>query len=178
VIRDLGDSISSTVLESIGRTIGRAQERRPLPVDLLESDDAYLAVFDAPGALSSDVQVRYEANEVVVRIDRFREFRDEFEMKFPGRGLALDGRVELPPEAAVDPSRARATLKNNGTLQVRLPKVRGGEEAEAQETDTHGEQDQEATEPGDGASEAAETSGEDDREQAEGDDRDDEDGSA
>jgi len=123
VIQELGDSIGSRVLESIGRTVGRAQERRPLPVDLLESDGAYLAVFDAQGAMSSDVQVRFEDGAVVVRIDRFREFHEGFEMQFPGRGLSLDGRVELPPEAAVDPGHATATLKDNGTLHVRLPKA-------------------------------------------------------
>jgi len=44
--RSLGD----TILENVGRAAGRVQERTPLPADLLESDDAYLVVFDAPGA--------------------------------------------------------------------------------------------------------------------------------
>ena len=123
MIKELGDTIGSRVLESIGRTVGRAQERRPLPVDLLESDDAYLAVFDAPGAAKSDVQVRYNDGAIVVRIDRFREFYEGFEMQFPGRGLSLDGRVDLPPEATVDPTRATATVKSDGTIHVRLPKV-------------------------------------------------------
>ena len=109
MIEELGDSIGSRVLESVGRTVGRAQERRPLPVDLLESDDAYLAVFDAPGATKSDVQVRYDDGAVLVRLDRFREFHEGFEMQFPGRGLSLDGRVDLPEDATVDPTRASAT---------------------------------------------------------------------
>ena len=123
MIGELGDAIGSRVLESLGRTVGRAQERRPLPVDLLESDDAYLAVFDAPGVMKSDVQVRFDDGAIVVRIDRFREFREGYEMQFPGRGLSLDGRVELPADATVDPTRATATLKSDGTLHVRLPKV-------------------------------------------------------
>jgi len=143
VIEDIGGAIGSRVLESIGRTVGRAQERRPLPVDLLESDDAYLAVFDAPGAMSSDVQVRFDDGAVVVRIDRFREFHEGFEMQFPGRGLSLDGRVELPPEATVDPSRATATLKDNGTLHVTLPKVEtdGTEDADGPVTVDYRETD-------------------------------------
>jgi len=92
-------------------------------VDLLESDDAYLAVFDAPGATSSDVQVRFEDNSVEVRIDRFRDFHDGFEMRFPGRGLSLDGTIHLPPDADVDPDEADATLRTNGSLEVRVPKV-------------------------------------------------------
>jgi len=137
VIGELGDAIGSRVLESLGRTVGRAQERRPLPVDLLESDDAYLAVFDAPGAMQSDVQVRFDDGAVVVRIDRFREFREGYEMQFPGRGLSLDGRVELPEDATVDPTRATATLKTDGTLHVTLPKVaeRDHDDGEAEPVD-------------------------------------------
>jgi HSP20 family protein len=121
VIRELGEAIGESVVESVGRAVGRTQERRPLPVDLLENDDAYLAVFDAPGARHSDIQVRFEGGEVLVRIDRFREFHEGYEMRFPGRGLSLDGHVELP--GAVDPAGASATLKTDGTLQVRVPKV-------------------------------------------------------
>jgi len=122
-LRDIGESLGNTVLENVGRAMGRAQERTPLPVDLLESDDAYLAVFDAPGAQSSDVQVQFDAGLVEVRIDRFRGFHEGFEMRYPGRGLALDGHVELPVEARVDADAATATLRENGTLEVRVPKA-------------------------------------------------------
>ncbi|MEF8813869.1 MAG: Hsp20/alpha crystallin family protein [Halovenus sp.] len=131
MIREVGESLGSTVVETVGRAVSRAQERRPLPVDLLESDEAFLAVFDAPGVESTDVQVRFENRAILVRIDRFREFHEGFEMQFPGRGLSLDGRVELPDGAAVDPEAATATLRKNGTLHVRLPKVPGEEMDEA-----------------------------------------------
>jgi HSP20 family molecular chaperone IbpA len=123
MIRDVGEAIGDTVVESVGRAVGRTQERRPLPADLLESDDAYLVVFDAPGVEAADVAVRFEGNAVEVRLDRFREFREGYKMRFPGRGLSLDGRVELPPSASVDATAASATLKANGTLQIRLPKA-------------------------------------------------------
>ena len=132
MIEELGGSVGSRVLESVGRTVGRAQERRPLPVDLLESDDAYLAVFDAPGAMKTDIQVRYDDGAVLVRIDRFREFHEGFEMQFPGRGLSLDGRVDLPEDAAVDQTQASATLKQDGTLHVTLPKVEDERDGEAE----------------------------------------------
>ncbi|WP_135363897.1 Hsp20/alpha crystallin family protein [Halosimplex halophilum] len=122
-LRDIGESLGNTVLENVGRAMGRAQERTPLPVDLLESDDAYLAVFDAPGAQTSDVQVQFDSGLVEVRIDRFRGFHEGFEMRYPGRGLALDGHVELPAEARVDADEATATLRENGTLEVRIPKA-------------------------------------------------------
>jgi HSP20 family molecular chaperone IbpA len=123
MIRELGEAIGGTVVESVGRAVGRTQEQRPLPSDLLESEQAFLAVFDAPGVERGDVQVRFEDGEVRVRLDRFREFHEGFEMRFPGRGLSLSGSVALPDGAAVDPSASTATLKENGTLQVRVPKT-------------------------------------------------------
>ena len=144
MIRELGETIGNTVVESVGRAVGRAQEQRPLPADLLESDDAYLAVFDAPGVEGSDVQVRFEDNTVIVRLDRFRDFHEGYEMRFPGRGLALDGEVTLPGDAAVDPSGATATLKDNGTLQVQIPKLDVETADDASVEDEHDE-----TEPAD-----------------------------
>lgn len=131
MIRELGETIGDAVVESIGRAVGRSQENRPLPADLLESEDAYLAVFDAAGVDASDVQVRFEDHTVHVRVDRFRDFREGYEMRFPGRGLSLEGSVELPAEASVDPDVSSATLKENGTLQVEIPKV---EDDQADET--------------------------------------------
>ncbi|PSP74819.1 molecular chaperone Hsp20 [Halobacteriales archaeon QS_3_64_16] len=125
-LRELGETVGQQVFEGVGRVSSRAQERRPLPVDLLESDDAYLAVFDAPGAAREDVQIRFEENTLYVRIDRFRDFYQDFEMRVPGRGLALDGQVTLPEEASVEEAAAKATLTDSGTIQVRLPKVGGG----------------------------------------------------
>ena len=136
MIRELGRSLGNTVMETVGRAASRVQERRPLPVDLLESEDAFLAVFDAPGATSSDVQVRFDDDAVEVRIDRFRDFYEGFEMLVPGRGLALDGRVTLPTEAAVEPDEADATLRRNGTLEVRIPKAEDAREMHVEEEST------------------------------------------
>ncbi|RXK48503.1 Hsp20/alpha crystallin family protein [Halorientalis pallida] len=136
MIRELGRSIGNTVMETVGRAASRVQERRPIPVDLLESEEAFLAVFDAPGATSSDVQVRFDDNAVEVRIDRFRDFYEGFEMLVPGRGLSLDGRVTLPADAAVDPTGADATLRRNGTLEVRVPKDEDAREMDVQEEST------------------------------------------
>ena len=119
---DIGRSVGSAVLQRVGRAASKVQESKPLPVDLLESDDAYLVVFDAPGATGSDVQVRYADGAVHVRIDRFRDFYEGFEMLFPGRGLSLDGRADLPADAVVDAKAASATLTEHGTLRVRVPK--------------------------------------------------------
>jgi HSP20 family molecular chaperone IbpA len=136
-LRELGESIGSTVLDGIGRASARVQERKPLPVDLLESEESYLAVFDAPGVEAPDVAVRFEHGVLNVRIDRFREFYDDHEMRLPGRGMSLDGEVALPADASVDPAGATATVTANGTLRVELPKVEpdAAEDGERESTD-------------------------------------------
>lgn len=126
-VEALGERIGEAVLTRSGRAAARIQERGPLPVDLLATDEEYLAVFDAPGATASDVQVRYLDGEVLVRIDRFREFREGHEMRFPGRGLSLDGAVSLPADAVVAADAASATLSDRGTLEVRLPRIETAE---------------------------------------------------
>ncbi|MFB6211364.1 MAG: Hsp20/alpha crystallin family protein [Halobacteriales archaeon] len=143
-LRDFGRSVGNAVLESVGRAASRVQETTPLPADVLESDDAYLVVFDTPGATASDVQVRYSGGTVFVRVDRFREYFENFEMRFPGRGLSLDGEVELPRDALIDPEHATATLRENGTLHVEIPK-RQSESADdtASESESEPESDEE-----------------------------------
>ena len=126
MFKELGERVESAVLEGIGRSSARWQEKTPLKVDLLESDDAFLAVFDAPGVRREDVEVRFDENTVFVRIDRFRDFHDGFEMRLPGRGLSLDGSVDLPADAEVDAREADATVAQNGTLRVTVPKVESG----------------------------------------------------
>jgi HSP20 family protein len=132
-LREFGRSAASAVLERVGRGVGKVQERKPLSYDLLESEDEYLLVFDAPGATRSDVQVRYVEGEVQVRLDRFRDFHEGFEMRFPGRGLSLDGRARLPPDADVGAGEPSATLASDGTLRVRVPKQAGGTDVAVEE---------------------------------------------
>ena len=66
-------------------------------------------------------------NELEVRIDRFREFYEGFEMRFPGRGLTLSGTAKFPDDASISASNVdpAATLTRSGTLQVRVPKAEG-----------------------------------------------------
>ncbi|MFB6293660.1 MAG: Hsp20/alpha crystallin family protein [Halonotius sp.] len=129
-----GKEAINTVLESVGRGVGKVQERKPLSADLLESDGAYLVVFDAPGASKEDVQVRFVDGELEVRIDRYRSFHEGYEMRFPGRGLTLSGSVTLPDAASVTGASTtpEATLTPEGTLQVRIPKA---ESAQAVDVD-------------------------------------------
>lgn len=136
MIREFGETIGDTVVESLGRAFARTQEHRPLSTDVLESEEAYLVLFDAPGVERGDVQVRFEDRTIHVRVDRFREFHEDFEMRFPGRGLSMKGTVRLPGEDRVDPGEATATLEDEGLLRVRIPKEA---EPEHEETESGGE---------------------------------------
>ncbi|MDZ5813170.1 Hsp20/alpha crystallin family protein [Halorubrum sp. AD140] len=122
---ETGRSALRSALERVGRGWGKVQERRPLSYDLLESDDAYLVVFDAPGVRGEDVDVTFLDRTVEVDLERFRDFYDGHELVFPGRGVSLSGSVDLPRDADVTPEGANATLTRNGTLHVEIPK-RGG----------------------------------------------------
>lgn len=119
---DVGRSMVRTVVETLGELTGRVSERRPLDADVYEDEDAFLVIFDAPGAGKGDVQVSYSDDTVSVRIDRFRDFYEGFEMRFPGRGMRLEGAVTLPKGAAVEVHEAAATLTDTGTLEIRIPK--------------------------------------------------------
>ena len=120
-VRRVGES----VVDGVGTVVSRFHEETPLDADLLESTDEYLVIFDAPGATVSDVQVWYENDGIEVRVDRFRTFHEDYEMRYPGRGLALKGRADLPDDALVDLERTTAELKPDGTLHVRVPKRAG-----------------------------------------------------
>lgn len=137
-LRELGESVGKRMLSGAGKVSARVQEERPLGADVLESDDAYLVVFDAPGVEMDDVQVRFEEGSVRVRLDRFRDVHEGYEMVFPGRGLTLEGNAALPEDAAVDPTAAEATLTETGALHVEVPKVvadDGGDGDHGAETD-------------------------------------------
>ncbi|ELY37262.1 Hsp20/alpha crystallin family protein [Natronorubrum tibetense] len=135
---DLRKSIGNALYRQVGRANGRVQKHRSLPVDVLENETSYQVVFDAPGAEPDDVQVRYLEGNVKIRIERFRQFRDGYEMRFPGRGMELDGEAELPNDAVVDPDAGEATLTETGTLRIDIPKD-VSIETDDSETDTEPE---------------------------------------
>jgi len=128
MITEVGVAVGKVVVERAGRLWSQFHEAAPLNADVFEGDGAYLVVFDVPGATHSDVQVRYVDGEVLVRLDRFRQVHEGFEMVFPGRGMALDGRAALPTDARVDAEAATATLTTRGTLEVHVPKVADDDE--------------------------------------------------
>ncbi|MWV38900.1 Hsp20 family protein [Natrialba sp. INN-245] len=138
-LEEFGSAVGNSLYRQIGRANGHVQNYRSLPVDVLEADSSYLVVFDAPDTEPDDVQVRYHDGNVRVRIDRFREFREGYRMRFPGRGMTLDGEAELPSDAVVEPDAGTATLSENGTIRIEIPKA--APRVESGETDESGSVD-------------------------------------
>ena len=122
-------SITHALYRQLGHANSYVQKTRPVAVDLLENDEAYLVVFDAPGTEQEDVQVRFVNGSVRIRIDRFREFHDGYVLRFPGRSMELDGDATLPADAVVDPETATARLSEVGTLKIEIPKGQPQESA-------------------------------------------------
>lgn len=143
---DIGRSAITGAMERLGRGFGRYHEQKPLVYDLLESDDEYLVVFDAPGVRKDDVTVRFSENTVEVRLERFRQFYEGYDMRFPGRGLTRKGKAKLPEDATVTPAGATAKLTDSGTLKVHIrkdPRVTDVDVHEEDETKEPGDEDDE-----------------------------------
>ncbi|MCU4925319.1 Hsp20/alpha crystallin family protein [Halobacteria archaeon AArc-dxtr1] len=138
-LRDLTDSIGKELYRQVGRVQSRIQQQRELPVDVLENETGYLVVFDAAGAELADVQVRYVDGTVRVLIERAQPEYDGYEMRFPGRSNTVDGSVDLPADALVDPDDATATLTDGGTLRIEIPKEDDANTDDAPATDATGE---------------------------------------
>lgn len=111
----------------------RARQNSPTSIspDVFAYPDSYEVVFDAPGVNHDDAQVRYVDGSLLVRIERFRDVYEGFELREPGRMLSFDGSIDLPPDATVTADVGEAMIRANGTLLIRVP--RDGH-AEAEDT--------------------------------------------
>ncbi|UWG48715.1 Molecular chaperone (HSP20 family) [Halanaeroarchaeum sp. HSR-CO] len=92
--------------------------------DLLESDDAYLLVFDLPGVEADGLDLTVRDNRLTIEAIREKTVPDDFWFREEERALYLDADLPLPPDAAGN--QATADL-DAGVLEVTLPKVSGRE---------------------------------------------------
>jgi HSP20 family protein len=91
------------------------------PVDVSESDNAYLISLDLPGVPKDDVRIEIQDNSLIVTGERKMERRKE-----EGRALALERfrgnfRREFALPASVDPERVSAAYRE-GVLEITVPK--------------------------------------------------------
>jgi HSP20 family molecular chaperone IbpA len=98
--------------------------RRQLPdaafVDLFDRDDAYLLVFDVPGADADGTEVTVTDGRLDIRARREKAVGGDYRYRREERPLYHDRSVPLPP--GVDTDGIEAGVQN-GVLEVLLPKA-------------------------------------------------------
>ena len=88
------------------------------PVEIVESDDAHVLVFDIPGVSPADVDVRLEAHRIlVVSGRRHPRMRARYSERRHG---AFSRAIELPPDA--DGKNLEASF-HDGVLEITVPKL-------------------------------------------------------
>lgn len=103
--------------------------------DLLESETAYLLVFDLPGATDDTVDVRERDGVLHIEARRSKSAPTEFEYLEENRSLFLDATLPLPPDASGAEATAAIT---NGVLEIEVPKQRAVEGDSIPVEDTEG----------------------------------------
>jgi len=90
------------------------------PVDIEETDDAWIVEAELPGAKQDDVHVELRDNELVIYGEIVERERKGILRRRTRRTGRFEYRVTLPGET--DPDQIDASLKE-GVLTVRIPKV-------------------------------------------------------
>jgi HSP20 family protein len=94
------------------------------PVDVEETDDAFIIELDLPGVRKENVSVDLMGNELLVKGDVQERERSGMLRRQSRRFGAFEHRVTVPGD--VDPDSVTATLEN-GVLTVRLAKARSSQ---------------------------------------------------
>lgn len=89
------------------------------PVDIEETDDAWLVQAELPGIKRQDVSVELHDGELAIQGEVIEQERVGILRRRTRRTGRFDYRVQLPGD--LDPDAVQANL-NDGVLHVRLPK--------------------------------------------------------
>jgi HSP20 family protein len=89
--------------------------------DLLEREDAYLLVVDAPGTTEDTVAVTVEGARLVIEARRRKAVPEGFTYRREERPLFLDVELPLPPDAGD----VETTSVDRGVVEIRLGKAGG-----------------------------------------------------
>ena len=88
--------------------------------DVLESDEAYLLVFDLPGVTGDGLEVTATGARLSIEARREKDVPEDFWFRKEERTLFLDVDVPVPPDAVG--SQATAGLES-GVLEITIPKA-------------------------------------------------------
>ncbi len=91
------------------------------PVDIEETDDAFIVELDLPGVRKEDVSIDLRDDELVIKGEVKERERSGMLRRQSRRIGAFEHRISMPGD--VDPDSVTATLEN-GVLMVRLAKAR------------------------------------------------------
>lgn len=103
--------------------------------DLLESEDAYLLVFDLPGVTEDTVDVSERNGLLTIEAHRTKTVPENFEYVREDRALFLDATLPLPPDATGE--HASASI-DQGVLEITVPKRHAAEGRSIPIEDTEG----------------------------------------
>lgn len=88
--------------------------------DLLESEDAYVLVFDLPGVTEDTLEVTVRGRHLALEARREKALPSGYWFRQEDRSLFLDVDLPLPPDAAGGETAAHL---ENGVLEVTVPKT-------------------------------------------------------
>jgi HSP20 family protein len=120
------DAMDRWLQQSISGTGQLLSNIRPeaIPIDVVESDDAFEILASVPGVKPEDVEVTVQGERVTIRAEvrAHEERRGENWLMREHRAGLLQRSFSLP--SAVSSENAEARIEN-GVLILRLPKVQG-----------------------------------------------------
>jgi HSP20 family protein len=99
----------------------REDEEIGFPVDICETEDAFLLVGDLPGVRKEGLEVRLAENELVIK-GRARQDLGSPETVYVREIPGADYQRSFTLSDAVDPAKISAEMKD-GILKIRLPKA-------------------------------------------------------
>ncbi len=110
-----------SAVQAFLRPTAAVQASRPMPIDVIETNDAYVLHAELPGIPRADIEVEVEKQQVRIVATRAAQENGEGTVLLRERGIGRWERsFELP--LVVDAERAQAVYAD-GVLELRLPKL-------------------------------------------------------
>jgi HSP20 family protein len=136
-------SLLGDVAGGAGRPLG-VLAGAALPVDVEETDDAFVVELDLPGVRRHDLSIELRERELHVAGEVRQRERTGIVRRSSRRTGAFEHRISLPGD--IDPDRVEAALAD-GVLTVTLPKAHRSQPRHIEITSTDAEADRDE-EPG------------------------------
>lgn len=141
--------VEINLLENKDSLLRRIGKRLPTSADMLESDDEFLVLINAPGCDEDEIDLRFVKGNLKVNAERDEVYEGYVSVR-EERPARISETVPVPADVDIDG--AEATYEN-GVLHVRLPKAEETDEEDDvveeegyQEVGVTGSEEEEETE--------------------------------